>query len=138
MMAMIELFNRQGKATAFCDGQSIYLWDGSPVAYLLDDNVFAFSGRFIGWLSDGWITDDQGKCLLFEPDAVRGPGKPQRQDKPAKGVPQAKPPRGALQTPPAHPAGSTEWSDHTFVQLVGTSKALSELSMLERSLKRHS
>ena len=72
---MIEFFDRHGMATAFCDGQSIYLWDGRPVAYLLDEKVFAFSGRFIGWLSDGWIIDEDGKCLLFESDAVSGPRK---------------------------------------------------------------
>ena len=115
---MIEFFNRQGRATALCDGQSIYLWDGRPVAYLLDEKVFAFSGRFIGWLSDGWITDAEGKCLLFESDAVRGPGKPQCTEKPAKGVPQAKPMRRALQVTPPRPTGRTEWSDLAFAELV--------------------
>lgn len=115
---MIELFDRQGRAAAVCVGQSIYLWDGTPVAYLLDDKVFAFSGRFIGWLMDGWIIDEDGKCLLFEPDAIRGPGKPQRQDKPAKGVFKAIPAKGELQAPSSHPVEFTEWSDHTFVQSV--------------------
>src|SRR5215210_6812869 len=71
--------------------------------------VFAFSGRFLGWLSDGWIIDEAGKCLLFESDAVRGPGKPPRQDKPVKSVPLGRPVRGALQAAPSRPAGSEDW-----------------------------
>ena len=115
---MIEFFDRKGTATAFCDGQSIYLWDGRPVAYLLDEKVFAFSGRFIGWLSDGWIIDEAGKCLLFESDAVRGPGKPPLQDRPVKSVPLGRPVRGALQAAPSRPAGSADWSDHRFAELI--------------------
>ena len=115
---MIEFFDRQGRATAFYDGQTIYFWDGRPAAYLLDDKVFAFSGRFIGWFTDGWLLDQEGKCLLFEPDAVRGPGKPTREAKSAPGVRGARPVRGALQPTPPRPQGGAEWSDRVFADLV--------------------
>ncbi|WP_407943083.1 4-fold beta flower protein [Methylobacterium oxalidis] len=114
---MIDLYDDQGRATAFCDGRTIYLWEGRAVAYLLDDKVFAFSGRFIGWLTDGWIIDDEGRCLLFESDAIRGPGKPSRRDGPHKSSPQTPPPRCLRQAVPARPAGSAEWSDSTFAEL---------------------
>ena len=115
---MIEFFDRQGRATAFCDGQTIYFWDGRPAAYILDDKVYAFSGRFIGWFTDGWIVDELGRCLLFESDAVRGPGKPTRQPKSTADVRGARTARGALQTTPPRPQGSAEWSDQVFADLL--------------------
>ena len=75
---MIELFDRQGRATAFYDGQTIYFWDGRPAAYFLDDRVSAFSGRFIGWFTDGsLIRRGSAYCLNPTLFVVRGsqPGK---------------------------------------------------------------
>lgn len=115
---MIEFFDDQGRATAFCDGRTIYLWEGRAVAYLLDDRVFAFSGRFIGWLTDGWIIDSQGNCLLFESDAIRGPGKPSRKGGSFKATPQPAPPRSSRQAVPARPPGSADWADSTFADLL--------------------
>ena len=70
---MIEFFDRAGVATAFSpDDQSLFLWSGQPAAFIEEGKVYAYSGRFIGWVGNGWIVDDEGQHLLFEFDAVGG------------------------------------------------------------------
>ncbi|KAB1069967.1 4-fold beta flower protein [Methylobacterium planeticum] len=115
---MIDLFDHQGRAAAFCDGRTIYFWDGRAAAYLVGEEVFSFSGRFIGWLTDGWVVDPAGHCLLFEFNAVRGPGKPARDGTSPKAAPRAPPPRHSRQAAPPRPAGLAEWSDSTFADRV--------------------
>lgn len=116
---MIEFFDRKGQPAAFChDGRSIYLWDGRAVAILEDDAVFGYGGRHIGWLDDGWIRDAEGKCLLYEADAIRGPAKPQRGARTFPGARGLRPARGELQAVPARPARSEIWSDRTFLDLI--------------------
>ena len=116
---MIEFFDREGQEAAFChDGQSLYLWNGKPAAFIHDDKVYAYDGRFIGWADRGWISDESGECLLFERDAVGGPQKPSRLRKTTPGPRGKKPPRCALLPTPLGQAILATWSDHAFSDLV--------------------
>lgn len=118
---MIAYFDRQGRATAFCeDGKSIYFWDGRPAAYFDGDVVVSYPGRLVGWCQDGWIIDAQGDGLLFESDAIRGPAKPERVAKTAPAPRQANPVRVAriAGTTSTRPIQSASWSDRTFAQLL--------------------
>jgi hypothetical protein len=116
---VIELFDREGREAAFCqDGHSIYLWDGRPAAYITNDEVYAYSGQFIGWTRDGWISDEAGERLLFEFDAVGGPEKPGRQTRTATGPRRTKPVKGAPRPASARPARSLAWSDRSFADLI--------------------
>ncbi len=53
------LYNKTGKPVAYFaeDGETIYLWDGRAVAYLLGDMVFGWNGRQLGWFANGTIFD---------------------------------------------------------------------------------
>ena len=116
---MIEFFDRAGREAAFChDGQSLYLWNGKAAAFIDDDKVYAYDGRFIGWADRGWIYDEDGACLLFEHDAVGGPDKPKRQAKTTPGPRGAKPPRAELRQAPSGLAASRIWSDRVFSDLI--------------------
>ena len=116
---MIEFFDREGRPAAFCDdGRAIYHWDGRPAAIIDDDKVFAYSGRFVGWFSDGWISDANGHRVLFEFDAVGGPAKPERGPRVAKGQRGQKPPPGPRDLAPAPPGPSASWSETAFAGLV--------------------
>jgi hypothetical protein len=115
---MIELFDREGREAAFCrDGDSLYLWDGTPAAYITGDAVYAYSGRLIGWIRDGWISDVAGG-RLFEFDAVGGPEKPRRQSKTTTGPRGPKPARETPEPASGRPAPSLAWSDRSFAELV--------------------
>ena len=116
---MIEFFDREGRASAFCDdGRVLYHWDGRPAAIIDDDKVFSYSGRFLGWFSDGWISDAEGGRLLYEFDAVGGPAKPARGARTDKGQRGARPAQGTREPAPPLPAPSSAWSDTAFSALV--------------------
>ena len=116
---MIEFFDREGRATAFCqDGQSLYLWNGRAAGFLDDETLYTYAGRYIGWLEDGWIRDAQGLCLLFESDAIRGPAKPKLGAKATPGARGPRPARGELDIAPPRPSRSDGWSASAFIDLV--------------------
>jgi hypothetical protein len=58
----VALYNKKGKPVAYLtdDGRTIYLWDGSPVAYLDGDRVYGWNGRQLGWFTNGTIFDVYG------------------------------------------------------------------------------
>jgi len=64
----VTLFDSQGAATAYVaieDDLTIYLWDGTPVAYLAPNtqvnlHVYSFDGTHLGWLEDGIIWNHNG------------------------------------------------------------------------------
>ena len=65
----ISLYNSNGEAVAYIavnDDFTIYLWDGEPVAYLDDDDVYGFNGKHLGWFSQGIIIDHNGEspCVM--------------------------------------------------------------------------
>jgi hypothetical protein len=116
---MIEFFDRAGAAAAFSpDKKSLFLWDGRPAAFIEDGKVYAYSGRFIGWVGNGWILDDEGHYLLFEFDAVGSAVKPNRQPNSVPGQRAKPPPRGATQPSPVQPAPSSSWSERLFADLI--------------------
>lgn len=45
----MDFNDRHGAAVAYLaeDGETIYLWNDRPVAYLADDSVFSFSGKHL-------------------------------------------------------------------------------------------
>jgi hypothetical protein len=63
------LFNRDGDAVAFITEdyyETIYLWDGNPVAYLHEDqHVYGINGRHLGWLVDEVIYTNNGERIGF-------------------------------------------------------------------------
>ena len=88
----ISLFNKNGKPVAYIadDGESIYLWDGRPVAYLSEDKVYDWNGRQLGWFNNGTIFDIYGlRCGFIQsksPIATEmEPLKPQKHLKSVKG-----------------------------------------------------
>lgn len=72
----VSLFSSQGEAVAYIDISdelTIYLWDGTPVAYLDEDisggyNVYGFNGTHLGWFVNGVIRDHRGdaSCAVKE------------------------------------------------------------------------
>lgn len=69
----ISLFDSDGEAVAYIDSNdedsTIYLWSGSPVAYLFPNgdyyNVYGFNGNHLGWFEDGIIIDHSGDAVGF-------------------------------------------------------------------------
>ncbi len=59
----ITLFNQLGEPEAYIDRtkeNTIFLWNGKPVAYILEDAVYSWEGEHIGWFEDDVFYDIDG------------------------------------------------------------------------------
>jgi hypothetical protein len=71
----ISLFDKEGEAKAYIAGDlTIYLWDGTPVAYLNNSNdtwhVYGFNGNHLGWYINGIIYNNEGDTVGAQQDAI--------------------------------------------------------------------
>ena len=73
------LFNSAGQPVAYIDtsdpDMTIYLWNGTPVAYLSSSNngyynIFGFNGKHLGWYTNGVISDHNGYMVGFRKGAI--------------------------------------------------------------------
>ncbi len=64
-----SLYNKNGDAVAYISDDylnTIYLWDGHPVAYLHDDqHIYGINGRHLGWMIDEIIYTNNGERIGF-------------------------------------------------------------------------
>jgi len=58
----VTLYNKQGKPVAYLanDTGTIYLWDGTPAAYLYEDQIYGWNGRQLGGFVNGTVFDIYG------------------------------------------------------------------------------
>jgi hypothetical protein len=108
-------YSNDGEATAYIDWHddlTIYLWNGSPVAYLHEGrspnhwHVYAFPGTFLGWYEAGVIWDQRGDGILARADVLTSP--PQRE--PVRGIKGLKPIKGLRELAPLKPTYSYHFS----------------------------
>lgn len=109
---MTVLYNNNGRPVAYIEnGENIYLFDGSPVAFLNNESIYSYSGNHLGWMLDGWVIDHDGRHVFFTQNASGGPALPARQALPARSAREARPARGAREPRPPRPAREIAWSD---------------------------
>ena len=103
-------YNRNGIPIAY-DEDGIYLFSGRPVAYIYQDTVFNYSGKQLGWFSNGWIRDLSGRCVFFSDNATGfGPLKPLKRVIPKKALKMLKPLKGVRQVKHVRALDSMAWS----------------------------
>ncbi len=107
-----DLWDKHGHAVAYVDEDkvSIYMRDGTPVAWLSDSGVYTYGGKFLGWLYEGWIFGRDGKCVLFTERAQPGPVKPFRQAAEDRGDQVVRPSRGSCDSAGRRPGRSHMWA----------------------------
>jgi len=63
------LFDSHGNPVAYInhdDEATIYLWDGTPVAYISDNNtIYGFNGKHLGWFEEGIVRNLSGEKSGF-------------------------------------------------------------------------
>jgi 4-fold beta-flower domain-containing protein len=109
-----SLFDSSGRPAAYVsEGLTIYLWSGTPVAYLTEDDlsdgfhVYGFNGRHLGWFISGIIRDHHGDAVGGLKEAFRSP----TELEPLKGSKQSKPVKSVAELPPVPPEMSRERSE---------------------------
>lgn len=115
----ITLFDKDKDATIYIDysdDSTIYLWDGTPVAYLEHDTeVFHFDGRFLGWYKDGILYDKEGLAVGAEEDVLKGAiSMIAPHVEPVKSMKGHKPTKEKKATLPEEPHFENQWSDTTL------------------------
>ena len=54
------------------DELTIYLWDGTPVAYLYGEDVYGFNGTHLGWFEQGIIYNHKGDAICVVQNRFSG------------------------------------------------------------------
>jgi hypothetical protein len=106
----LDFYDSRGRAAAYVDGDeslTIYLWDGKPVAYLDEDNIYGFNGKHLGWLKGNAIYDHEGYIVAALPEAFSTPVS----DPPAKGFKQFLPFKEFKEFKPFKPFFNSTWSE---------------------------
>jgi hypothetical protein len=67
----VSLYDSEGEARAYINFDkeaTIFMWDGTPVAFIEANNneicIFGFNGKFLGWFEDGIIYDKNGYAVV--------------------------------------------------------------------------
>ncbi len=68
-MSEKTLFNKNGDPVAYIAhdyNETIYLWDGSSVAYIYEEeHVYGINGRHLGWWIDEILYNVDGERIAF-------------------------------------------------------------------------
>jgi hypothetical protein len=120
----MDFYDKSGRAVAYVaeDGETIYHWNGTPVAYLVGESVYAIRGRHLGWFDTGWIRDRGGAPVVFTPEAGgSGPMKPMLKMKPMRSMRKMQPMRGMRQMQPMRPIPKMSWPATSAAEFFTTS-----------------
>lgn len=118
----VTLFDRYGKAVAYVDTDdemTIYLWGGTPVAYLDGENLYGFNGKHLGWFEEGIIRDHEGHVVGFVEGAINVFTK----FEPLKSFKQFKPFKSFKEFAPFKPVYADRWSSTSLSILLGSGRA---------------
>jgi len=109
---IVDLWNKHGQAVAYVDNdkESIFMRDGTPVAWLWEGGVYTYRGKFLGWLYEGWIFGRDGKCVLFMERSQPGPVKPFRMAAEDRGDQALRPSRESRDSAVRRPGREQLWS----------------------------
>ena len=106
--AEASLYNSSGEATVYiADNQTIYTWDGEPVAYLTSGSVYGFNGEHLGWVSQGMVIDHDGNT----PCAVREALGSMPVMESLKSLKSLEPLKALRELAPLKPLATRRWSD---------------------------
>ncbi|EKZ4847848.1 4-fold beta flower protein [Listeria innocua] len=107
----MNFYNKQGKPIAYlADEKHIFLFSGKAVAYFVNDAVYSFCGKHLGWLRNGWIVDHDGRRVFFTENTTGGPVKPIKQIKPIKSIKNIKPIKSVKEVKRTKSSLSSSWS----------------------------
>lgn len=116
-----SLFDSEGEARAYIDydeDATIFMWDGTPVAFLEKDGsdicVFGFNGSFMGWYEDGIIYDKKGYAVGARKGATNMMTKMERM----KSMQKMTPMRPMRPMTPMQPMWKSSWSNTSLTEFL--------------------
>jgi hypothetical protein len=110
----LDFYDARGRAFAYSeDGETIYTFGGSPIAYIDGESVYSFSGKHVGFFERGHLWDGAGKVVLFTDQASGGPIKPRKSLKPLKRIKRLKPSKRNQELRPRKQLQGSAWSHYS-------------------------
>jgi len=108
-------WDSHGNAVAYLDDdrESVYLEDGTPVAWISGQVIYSYNGKLLGWIEEGWVFGPDGKCVLFTERAQPGAIRPFRHPPGARDDQQHRPSRRVPESPRKRPERLHVWSATT-------------------------
>jgi hypothetical protein len=117
----VSLYDSEGEAIAYIDfseDATIFMWDGTPVAFLGKDGsnvcVFGFNGIFMGWYEDGIIYDKKGYAVGAKKSATNMITKIER----IKGIQRITPIRPITPLTPIQPILKSSWASTSLSEFL--------------------
>ncbi len=117
----VSLYDSEGEAVAYIDYEedaTIYLWNGSPVAFIAKDGsdvcIFGFDRSFLGWYENGVVYDKEGYTVGSRKDALNMFYRME----PFKGFAKLAPLRPITPFTPLKPFWKNQWSDATLTEFL--------------------
>ena len=97
------------------DGESFYHYDGTPLAYLYNNEyIVLYSCQYLGWLYNGSIIDyKNGAYVFFTAYSSGGPSRPSRKSRPSRLSRKSKPAKLSRNSRPSRPSRQTRWSERS-------------------------
>ena len=107
-------YNKTGQPICYLSGkddETIFLFNGTPVAYIYNKSVYSFKGKHLGWYENAWIYDKNGYCIFYTEHASGGPIKPVKRIAPVKSITRVVPIKSVKSIPPVRPIKRLQWGD---------------------------
>ncbi len=120
-MSEVSLYDKNGCPVAYIaddNSQTIYLWEGEPVAYLYGEHVYGFNGRHLGWFLEGVIFGHDG-CML---SAIREKFPGGTSGEPGKGGRQGTPGKAGMHGAPGRPGLYMGFSATPFLEVLSSGR----------------
>lgn len=108
------IYDRYGKPVfRLLDNGRLVRFNGSSAGFLVDNNLYDYRGRHVGWYSEGLVRDHHGHVVGFGKNVTDNvhPFLPFKQFKPFAGFVQFEPFRPFLSFEPFRPFKSYAWSN---------------------------
>ena len=98
----ITIYDKKGNPCAYIatdEGNTIYLFNGQPVAYIDGENIYGFKGKHLGWFKRRAMYDRNGLRIGYT--TISCPSSTQVE--PKKSAKKVKPVKSAKKVAPAQP-----------------------------------
>jgi hypothetical protein len=116
-MMNLTFYDYKGNPICYTDDYTvIYLFSGEPVAHVIKNSLYSFSGKHLGRFENGWVRDNDGECVFFTRYAIGGPSRPTMKSAPTKHSRKSLPWVMTAEWPPFHPIDKISWSKLSGVQ----------------------
>ncbi len=121
----VSIFDNEGEARAYIDfdkNATIYMWDGTPVAFINNDGkdmcIIGFNGTFLGWYIEGIMYEKNGFIVGARKDALAMNTKSEKM----KRIQRITPIRPFIPKSPVKPSLKTSWSGTTLAEFLFSGK----------------